>query len=294
MTGVRSELSSVAQAYAWCEQVTRTEAKNFSYGIRLLPRPKRQALSATYAFARRVDDIGDGMLPPAEKLAALDAARAAVRAAHEHPDDPVMVALVDAAARLPVPLPAFEELIDGCELDVRGTRYETFGDLEHYCRCVAGSIGRLSLGVFAPDTADADGSRLADTLGIALQITNILRDIREDFLAGRVYLPQADLDEFGVEVRLTSDGRLDEQGGRLAQLIRYQVTRARALYDEGLALLPMLDRRSAACCAAMAGIYRRLLDVLDAAPERICVGRTALSREAKLSVAARALLRGSL
>ena len=290
MTGVKSEQLSVAEAYARCEQITRTEAKNFSYGIRLLPRAKRQALSATYAFARRVDDIGDGALPPAQKLAALDAARAAVRAPQEHREDPVMVALTDAAARLPVPLRAFEELIDGCELDVRGARYATFGELEHYCRCVAGSIGRLSLGVFAPETAGGDGPHLADTLGIALQVTNILRDIREDFLAGRVYLPQAELDEFGVVIRLTADGQLDPQGGRLARLVRYQAARARALYDEGLGLLPMLDRRSAACCAAMAGIYRRLLDVLDAAPERVCVGRTALSREVKLSVAARALV----
>jgi 15-cis-phytoene synthase len=281
---------TVERAYEQCEQITRTEAKNFSYGIRLLPRTKRRALSAVYAFARRVDDIGDGTLPAPEKLAALDAARAAVLAPDDHPDDPVLVALADAATQLALPLTAFTELVDGCEMDVRGTRYQTFADLDRYCQCVAGSIGRLSLAVFSP-TADAEATRLADRLGVALQLTNILRDIREDFLNGRVYLPQEDLDEFGVTLMLAEDGRLDRQGGRLVQLVRREVARARELYDDGLALLPLLDRRSAACCGAMAGIYRQLLGVIDADPERICLGRTSLSRETKLAVAARALVR---
>ena len=280
---------TVEQAYTRCEQITWTEAKNFAYGIRLLPKAKRQALSAVYAFARRIDDIGDGSLPAADKLAALAAARRAVLAPHRHPDDPVLVALADAASRLPVPLPAFEELVEGCEMDVRGTRYRTFAELDHYCRCVAGSIGRLSLGVFAPDAAP-EAARLADQLGVALQLTNILRDIREDFLNGRIYLPQEDLDEFGVALTLTADGRLDPAHGRLAALVRREADRARALYDEGLRLLPLLDQRSAACCAAMAGIYRQLLDVIDADPERVCLGRTALSTHAKLVVAGRALL----
>ncbi len=280
---------TVAQAYDRCEVITRTEAKNFSYGIRLLPRTKRRALSAVYALARRVDDIGDGALPATDKLAALAAVRQAARAPERHPDDPVLVALADAARRLPVPLPAFAELVEGCEMDVRGTRYRSFAELDHYCRCVAGSIGRLSLGVFAPD-AGPEAARLADRLGVALQLTNILRDIREDFLTGRVYLPQDDLDEFGVVLTLTPEGWLDPQDGRLARLVRHEADRARTLYDEGLRLLPMLDRRSAACCAAMAGIYRRLLDVIDADPERLCLGRTALRTKEKLTVAAQALL----
>ena len=278
------------QAYARCERITRTEAKNFSYGIRLLPAAKRRALSAVYAFARRIDDIGDGSLPAADKLAALAAARAAVQAPEQHPEDPVLVALADAARRLPVPLPAFVELVEGCEMDVRGTRYRTFAELDHYCRCVAGSIGRLSLGVFAPH-AGPQAAWLADRLGVALQLTNILRDIREDYLSGRVYLPQEDLDEFGVVLTLRADGRLDPQDGRLGRLVRREVARARSLYDEGLRLLPMLDWRSAACCAAMAGIYRQLLEIIDADPERVCLGRTALTSQAKLAVAARALLR---
>ena len=175
MTAQATQATEVRAAYEHCEQVTRTQARNFSYGIRLLPPGKRRALSAVYAFARRVDDIGDGTLPAADKLAAL----------------------ADAARRHPIPLGAFAELVDGCEADVRGTSYATFGELEHYCRCVAGSIGRLSLGVFGSrDLGTAEP--LADALGIALQLTNILRDIREDAERSRIYLPAEDLGRFGV------------------------------------------------------------------------------------------------
>ena len=278
-------------AYAECEAITRREAKNFSYGIRLLPRVKRQALSAVYAVARRIDDIGDGELPAGDKMLALEETRRAVRAPAAIPGDPVMVALADAAGRLPIPLGALGELIDGCEADVLGTRYGTFAELEHYCRCVAGSIGRLSLGVFSPAVRPS-AAGLADTLGIALQVTNILRDIREDLLGGRVYLPAEDLDRFGVRLELV-DGRLDPQGGRLAALVRFEAARGRALYAEGLKLLPLLDRRSAACCAAMAGIYRRLLDRIESEPELVFAGRTSLGTAAKAAVAARALVWGA-
>ena len=190
----------VAAAYRHCEEITWSQARNFSYGIRLLPPDKRRALAAVYAFARRIDDIGDGTLPPADKLSALSEARASIMTvAHggspgtdtDGSADLVLVALADTGRRFPVPLEAFGELIDGCEADVRGTTYTTFDDLRVYCRCVAGSIGRLSLGVFG--TRDvATAAPLADALGVALQLTNILRDIREDYQDGRVYLPDED------------------------------------------------------------------------------------------------------
>ena len=141
-------------AYEHCERVVRTPARNFAYGIRLLPTTKRQALSAVYAFARRVDDIGDGTLQTrGERLAQLAAAREELHRIDEHPEDPVLVALADAARQHPIPLAAFDELIDGCEADVRGTDYATADQLTFYCRCVAGSIGRLSLGVYGVDPA---------------------------------------------------------------------------------------------------------------------------------------------
>jgi squalene synthase HpnD len=285
--------TDVGAAYRHCEQVTRTQARNFSYGIRLLPAGKRQALSAVYAFARRIDDIGDGTMAVADKLAALARAREAVAVLEADPapsaagDDQVLVALADAARRLPIPLGAFAELIEGCEADVRGTTYVTFGELEHYCRCVAGSIGRLSLGVFG--TRDPrSAAPLADALGIGLQLTNILRDIREDLGNGRVYLPAEDLDRFGVRLRPDRAGTLAGDRG-LAELIRFEADRALGGYATGMRLLPLLDRRSAASAGAMAGIYLRLLRQIAAAPEAALTQRQSLPAAAKLMVAVRAL-----
>ncbi len=285
----------VAAAYQECERITREQARNFSWGIRLLPSDKRGALSAVYAMARRIDDIGDGTLPAQDKMRLLAQAREVATDPGAHPADPVAVALTDAADRLPIPLAAFGDLIDGCEMDVRGQTYDTLDDLVQYCRCVAGSIGRLSLGVFGPPASAPEAQRatvLADALGVALQLTNILRDIREDLGTGRVYLPKHDLDVFGCSVTTLPDGSLDPQAGALAELIRFEAARAWGWYDRGLQLLPMLDRRSAACCAAMAGIYRELLQRIAADPSLVMRGRTSLPTRDKLRVAGRALLRG--
>ena len=280
-------------AYALCEQITRDQARNFSWGIRLLPAPKRRALSAVYAVARRIDDIGDGDLPGDEKLRQLAIARSGSTAPGEHLDDPVLLALDDAARRLPIPLDAFGELVDGCEMDVTGRSYDDLDQLVEYCRCVAGSIGRLSLGVFDPSPTDRTGaSELADALGVALQLTNILRDIREDLGNGRVYLPKRDLDLFGVTLSTLPDGTLDPQDGALAELVRFEAARAWGWYDRGLRLLDVLDRRSAACCAAMAGIYRELLGRIAADPGIVMRGRASLPARDKLRVAARSLARG--
>jgi 15-cis-phytoene synthase len=285
---------SVEAAYRECERITREQARNFSWGIRLLPAPKRNAMSAVYALARRIDDIGDGALPPQQKLTLLAAAREGAMTPGDFPDDPVLRALDDAAGRMPIPLKAFGELIDGCEMDVRGTTYDTFADLVTYCRCVAGSIGRLSLGIFQPEVAGADLARateLADTLGVALQVTNILRDIREDLGNGRVYLPAGDLALFGCELRVQPDGTLDPQDGALAEVIRFEAARAWGWYDRGRQLLDYLDRRSAACCSAMAGIYAELLERIAHDPAQVMAGRMSLPTRDKLRVAARSLTR---
>ena len=326
----------VPAAYRHCEEITWSQARNFAYGIRLLPPAKRQALAAVYAFARRIDDIGDGDLPAPDKLAALADARASVTAlsAERHrPEesalpggngslpressppgvngrppgdgaagDLVLVALADAANRFDIPLAAFGELIDGCEADVRGTTYRTFDDLLHYCRCVAGSIGRLSLGVFG--TADiATAAPLADALGVALQLTNILRDIREDYLGGRIYLPAEDFERFGCslgsgalqpgapEHGASQHGPGDgANGDKLAALVEFEAERASAWYAKGLTLIPLLDWRSAASAGAMAGIYHRLLERIAATPGVVLERRMSLSASEKALVAARSLV----
>ncbi len=280
-------------AYAVCEAITRSEARNFSYGIRLLPAPKRKALSAIYAMARRIDDIGDGDLPDADKLAGLDEVQRLLHPLDPASQDPVVQALADVLDRFPVPLEGFDEIVSGCRADVTVHRYGTFDDLVGYCRWVAGSVGRLSLGVYSPPQLDRAWG-LADSLGVALQLTNILRDVREDRVNGRIYLPEEDLKRFECTLDVDARGRLVDPPANLAALVRFEAERAARWYDEGLRLLPLLDRRSAACTAAMAGIYRRLLDEIAADPERIRDTRVSLSAAGKLRVAGRALARGTV
>ena len=285
------------EAYRECERITWTQARNFAYGIRLLPYAKRRGLAVIYAFARRIDDIGDGTgpagettgpgqradMPAEEKIAALEAARAALGdLSHPDENDPVLVALADTARRFPVPVEAFGELIDGCVADVRGTRYETFEDLHYYCRCVAGSIGRLSLGIFGTGHDLDEAARLADSLGVALQLTNILRDIREDHQNGRIYLPAEDLAKFDVDLDAPNPAQF-------TRLVEFEAERARDWYATGWQLLPMLDRRSAACTGAMAGIYRQLLEQIAAQPGAVLNRRVSLSTGEKAMVAVRAL-----
>ncbi len=266
-------------AYARCEEITRREAKNFSYGIRLLRQPERRAMSALYALARRIDDIGDGNLPAPDKLAALDTVRAEVRSLSPTADDPVLAAVADASARYPIPLDAFGELIDGCEMDVRGTTYETIDELVVYCRRVAGTVGRLTLAVIG-SSDPATAVPLADALGVALQLTNILRDVVEDRGMGRVYLPAADARATGCATDLSGD---------ITPLIAFDARRAREWFHHGLQLLPLLDGRGRACVSTMAGIYERLLTHIEKDPAAVTRGRVSLPTPEKLLVAARGL-----
>ncbi|MFI1395626.1 presqualene diphosphate synthase HpnD [Streptomyces sp. NPDC020681] len=295
MEGPTQASAQVQAAYSYCEAVTGQQARNFAYGIRLLPTDKRQAMSALYAFSRRVDDIGDGALAPEAKRERLESTRELLdrirqHAVDEDDTDPVAVALADAAGRFPLPLGGLDELIDGVLMDVRGETYETWDDLKVYCRCVAGAIGRLSLGVFGTQTGARGTERAgeyADTLGLALQLTNILRDVREDAGNGRTYLPADDLAKFGCSTGFHS--ATPPPGSDFAGLVHFEVRRARALFVEGYRLLPMLDRRSGACVAAMAGIYRRLLDRIERDPEAVLRGRVSLPGREKAFVAVRGL-----
>jgi len=295
----------VAAAYRHCETVTHAQAANFFYGIRLLPGERRRAMCAVYAFARRVDDIGDGTLDHEEKLRRLDrearaltvlepGAGAAIDGAGTIAapaiagGDPVMVALADAQRWFPLPVDALGELIEGVRMDVAGVTYESFEDLVVYCRRVAGAIGRLCLAIFGLrgdlDADLGDAEALADDLGVALQLTNILRDVREDARIGRVYLPAEDLRRFGMAAE-------DLLAGAVAPtLVRFEAERAREWFERGMALAAMLDRRSAACVLAMAGIYRRLLERIDAQPEEAMRRRMSLPRHEKAWVAARGML----
>jgi phytoene synthase len=300
-------------AYRQCESLTRAAAGNFYYGIRLLPAPKRRAMCAVYAFARRVDDIADGTLAREEKLRRLAAAAQALERMDQEDADPVMAALADARVRFNLPADALGDLIEGVGMDVRGVSYADFGELELYCRRVAGSIGRLCLAIFGARRrrpGERPASEMADDLGVALQLANIVRDLREDAERGRVYLPRRDM----VRYHLHDDGPLDApalqaltreasmaepamvagfEGGDVGQLyalMRFYCLRSRDWFHRGMELVALLDRRSAACVLAMAGIYWRLLGHIEERPDRALARRARLKKREKAWVASRALL----
>lgn len=269
---------SVQEAYAEVGRITRREAKNFAYGIMVLPRAKRQAIAAIYAFARRVDDVADGELPPEEKRARLEELRAALEA---DPAEPVFVALRDARDRFGIPREPLEALIEGGLQDIEQSTYRDFAELRGYCEKVAGAVGLACVPVYgSSDTEHA--MTYASQLGIALQLINIMRDVEEDRQLGRVYLPQDELAAFGVEELAPSS--------QFRELMAFQAERARTYLAEGLRLLDSLDRRSALCVGTFAGLYRETLDRIEANGFDVFGEKTRLSAPRKLAVVARGLL----
>jgi phytoene synthase len=265
---------SVQEAYAEVGRITRREAKNFAYGIMLLPRSKRQAIAAVYAFARRVDDVADGDLPPDEKRARLEALRAALDG---DPEDPVFVALRDARERFGIPSGPFEALIDGGLQDTEQSTYADFDELRGYCEKVAGAVGLACVPVYG----SSDTER-AMTLGIALQLINIIRDVDEDQRLGRVYLPQDELAAFEVDELAPTP--------QFRELMAFEAARARTYLADGLRLLESLDRRSALCVGTFAGLYRETLDRIEAGGFDVFGEKTRLSTPRKLAVVAKGLL----
>jgi phytoene synthase len=265
---------SVQEAYAEVGRITRREAKNFAYGIMVLPRAKRQAIAAVYAFARRVDDLADGELQPEEKRAGLEELRAALAG---EPADPVFVALRDARERFGIPQEPLEALIDGGLQDIEQSTYADFAELRGYCEKVAGAVGLACVPVYGSDDTER-----AMALGIALQLINIIRDVDEDRRLGRVYLPQDELAAFEVEELAPS--------AQFRELMAFEAERARSYLAEGLRLLDSLDRRSALCVGTFAGLYRETLDRIEASGFDVFGEKTRLSAPRKLAVVARGLL----
>jgi phytoene synthase len=265
---------SVQEAYAEVGRITRREAKNFAYGIMVLPKAKRQALAAIYAFARRVDDVADGELPPERKRVELEELRAAL---DTEPSDPVFVALLDARERFGIPREPLAALVDGGLQDLEQATYADFDDLRGYCEKVAGAVGLACVPVYGSDDTDR-----AMTLGIALQLINIIRDVDEDRQLGRVYLPQDEIAAFEVEELAPSP--------EFRELMAFQAERARTYLAEGLRLLDSLDRRSALCVGTFAGLYRETLDRIEGSGFDVFGEKTRLSTPRKLAVVARGLL----
>jgi len=266
---------NVDVAYSEVERITRSRAKNFAYGVMVLPREKRRAIAAIYAFAREVDDVADGALPAGEKRVQLEALRAALDGP---PRDAMSTALQDARTRFPIPRDSLSALVDGGLQDLEQTRYSSFDELRGYCEKVAGAVGVACVAVYGSDDVER-----AMTLGIALQLINIMRDVAEDEALGRVYLPHDELERFGVGELAPSE--------EFRELMRFQAQRARAHLAEGLRLLDSLDRRSALCVSTFAGLYRGQLDRMEANGYDVFNASCKLSTRAKLGVVARGLVR---
>jgi phytoene synthase len=271
---------TVDEAYAQVLQITNETAQNFAWGIRVLPGHKRRAVAALYAFARVVDDLADREEPA---QAELEGWQMAVRALPELPDgDAILVALADAMVRFDIPQEALEDLVRGALMDCERSRYGSWGELREYCRRVAGAVGVACAAVYGPSDWEAARPR-AETLGVALQQINIMRDVPEDWSLGRVYLPQDELERHGIDDGDIAAGR---GGPAWRALMDEQAVRADALMREGLELLPFLDRRSALCVRSFAGIYHGLLEQMRARDYDVFRERPHLSAVGKMKAVA--------
>ncbi len=283
--------SELELAYAHCQQLTRREAKNFYYAFVTLPLEKRKAIYAAYAFCRHCDDSVDEAASPEDKLSALTDLRSSLAQAYRgQAPTPTFLALADAADRYSIPEDYFQEIIQGVESDLVKTRYHNFDELRQYCYRVASVVGLVCLQIFQYRDDAARG--YAVDLGLAMQLTNIMRDVKEDWSMGRVYLPQDEMARFGyTEEQLEAGVRNDA----FVQLLRFQGERAREYFRSGFRLLPYLSRRSRACPAVLGAIYSRVLDRIEASGYDVLgEQRIALSTGEKARITARAWLASTL
>lgn len=255
--------ASITASYEHCRAQAKKAARNFYYGFRLLPPQKRDALCALYAFMRRADDISDEA--GTGKAAGLVAWRATLDRAlsGDYGGNPSLPALHHAVQHYAIPSRYIHDVISGAEMDLRVFSYPTFDRLREYCYRVAGAVGLCCIYVFG--FKDNRAPELAEKLGIAFQLTNILRDVPRDLELGRVYVPQDELQRFGCP-----PGQLAQWAGQQAnreqvhELFKFQAARAWRFYEEGLGLIPLVDSDSRAALWALADIYSGILQKIEA------------------------------
>jgi phytoene synthase len=276
---------SIEQSWAHCRAVAKQRARNFYYSFILLPTDKKNAMCAMYAFMRYCDDLSD---EPGATRSAIDRWRQALtEALAGRPDDnPTWPAFLDAVDRYCIPHEYFFEMIEGVASDMEPRTIATFDDLYQYCYRVASVVGLTTIHIFGFTSSDA--LPLAEKCGIAFQLTNILRDVREDGALGRIYLPAEDLARFGVSVDDLKNARRTEQFGRLMD---FETARARRYYRESAPLLDLIQPESRPSLWALIAIYSRLLDHLAASHYDVLVRRISLSSAEKTWIVLRAAMR---
>ena len=269
--------------YARCAQVTREASSNFYYAFMLLPADRRRALYAVYAFCRFVDDIADedSIRDPAALLARWR--EELERVFKGEPTRPVSRALADSARRFAIPRRYFDEVIDGVEMDLSRTRYHTFDELRLYCYRVASAVGLICIEIFGYRSPNA--RIYAENLGIAFQLTNILRDVSEDTGRGRIYIPLEDLARFGVSQEEIFEG---VYSSRFERLMEFEANRARSFYQAAERALPDEDRTTLLTAEAMRLIYGALLNRIVRSNYRVFGRRHSLSAPRKLFLVGRA------
>jgi phytoene synthase len=275
---------------AFVREMTRRSRSNFYYAFLLLPRERREAIDAIYALSRAIDDAVDEAPSAEEGRRQLESWREEVAlVATGSPRHPIAVAVARARARFPIPIEAIEALLEGARMDLEKDRYATFPELRLYCERVASAIGRMCIEVFGYRSSTA--RQYATDLGIALQLTNILRDLGSDARRGRVYLPEEDLERFGVARADVMSGR---RSGAMMALLAFEAGRAKEFYRSAQGALDPRDRRSLLAAEVMRRIYRSLLAAIERSRFDVFDRRVRLSRTRRallaLSVASRTAL----
>jgi phytoene synthase len=274
---------TLAESYAFCERVARTQAKNFYYSFLLLSRPQRQAMCAIYAFMRYCDDLSDaeGVDDRAGAIARWQADLDSALAGHP-PEHPLWLAFSDSVARYRIPHQYFRDMIRGVSSDLEPRHIQTFPELYDYCYHVASVVGLTIVHIFGFE--DPQALQLAERCGVAFQLTNILRDVREDAEHGRVYLPSEDLERFGVDPRELAGAAISPA---LRSLLAFEAERARAYYEEAKPLMEMVDGGSRASLKALIGIYSRLLERISDSGYDVLRARVRVPAWEKLWILAR-------
>lgn len=279
-------MTDLELAYEECRLITRREAKNFYYAFLTLPAAQRRAIYVAYTFCRHCDDSVDGEHSLDEKLAMLSELRRKLdQSYHDHAEDLVFLGLADVAQKYDIPQEYFQEVLSGVESDLVKNRYQNFDQLRQYCYQVASVVGLICVHIFG--YRDPKAKDYAIDLGLAMQLTNIVRDVKEDLDFGRIYLPQDELAQFGYSEEELLAGVLNEP---FKDLMRFQAQRARQYFDRGFKLLPYLPHRSRACPAVLGQLYSRVLDRIEDADYDVLHQRVSLSKAEKVRVTAQTWL----
>jgi 15-cis-phytoene synthase len=265
----------------YVQQKAAASGSSFYYAFLFLPPPRRAAITAFYAFCREVDDVVDEVTDPGVARTKLAWWQTEVaRSFAGEPSHPVMKALMPCVPEFGIEEVQLQSVIRGCEMDLEQTRYLDFPGLQRYCHLVAGVVGEVSARIFGQTQAAT--TDYAHKLGLAFQLTNIIRDVGEDAMRGRIYLPVSELQQFDVKAHEVLQRKHSD---RFVALMRYQAQRAHALYDEALAVLPPQDRRAQKPGLMMASIYRTLLREIEAEDFRVLNQRISLTPLRKLWLA---------